>query len=828
MSGVALDSFSTFGELLRHLRRRARLTQKELGIAVGYSEAHITRLENGQRTPDPGLVKAQFVEALGLQQEPEAAQRLVTLAEQASARNAGVVAESATELAPPPNNLPAQLTSFVGRERELAEVRQLLGTTRLLTLTGSGGCGKTRLAQEVAASLEGAKHRLQSPDAPQPRGQPHGDASPLPSQPAYPDGVWLAELAPLSEPSLVADAVAAVFGLRPMGRPATALLLDHLRGRQALLILDNCEHLIQACAELAEALLRACPRLHILATSREALRVPGETTWRVPSLVTAEAVQLFAARARDAQPRFALTAQNSAPVANLCERLDGIPLAIELAASRLNALSVEQIAVRLDDRFRLLTGGSRTALPRQQALRATIDWSYGLLSEDERAFLQRLSVFAGGWALEAAEAVGGSASALDLLIQLVNKSLVLVDEAGSRYTLLETIRQYAHEKLVKAGEHEQAHRRHLEHFSGLAQEAKPHMRGSQQVAWLDRLEAELDNLRAALEWAARTRDVHRSERLIDGVWRVWFVRGYCVEGLRWVGAVLPTDLAGSGPARVTACLASGWLAIRVGHFTAAYASFTQALAAAQQLEDAHQIISAETGLGFTHPDHGQAVILFEEALNLARESGSRWEELLSLECFGTRMLWHGDYQRAARPLAEAVAGFREMRDLYGVAFVLEQQGLLAFMRGDFASAGQRLEESVSLGRELKSDIQIADTLIDLAQVGLHAGDSARAMAAVRESLTIYQRVGNLERVGQCLSVAAGVAQARGDLQRAALLLGATESQWHAFESYRYPLLMAEYNRCLPLARAAMDPAEFDRAWAEGQAMTTQDAIAQVL
>jgi predicted ATPase/transcriptional regulator with XRE-family HTH domain len=799
MSGVALDSFNTFGELLRHLRRRARLTQRELGLAVGYSEAHITRLEKGERTPDPGLVKAQFVEALGLQQEPETAQRLIALAEQAAKKSPGVTAVDAAVAAPPPTNLPVQLTSFVGREQEMAELGQLLATTRLLTLTGSGGCGKTRLAQEVASQVLGD----------------------------YPDGVWLAELAPLSEPSLVADAVAAALGLRPMGRPATALLLDHLRDEQALLLLDNCEHLIQACAELAEALLRTCPHLHILATSREALRVPGETAWRVPSLAAGEAVQLFAARARAAQPRFALTAQNGAPVAELCGRLDGIPLAIELAASRLNALSVEQIAARLDDRFRLLTGGSRTALPRQQTLRATIDWSYGLLSEDERTLLQRLSVFAGGWTLEAAEAVGGSARALDLLIQLVNKSLVLVDEAGSRYTLLETIRQYAHEKLVEEGEHEQAHQHHLDYFADLAQAAKPHMRGSQQAAWLDRLEAELDNFRAALEWAAQSRDVRRGEHLIDGVWWMWFVRDYSLEGRRWVDAVLPADLTGSGPTRLTACLASGWLVLRIG-IPAAYADLTQALSMAQQLEDTHQIVWAELGLGQIHPDDERAVQLFEEAASLAHNSGSRWEELISLACLGIRMLGYGDYQRAAQLLAEALAGLREMRDLLGVAWVLEQQGLLAFMQGDFASAGQRLEESVSLGRELKSDIQIAGALIGLAQVGLHAGDSAGAMAAVRESLAIYQRVGNLERVGQCLSVAAGLAQARGDLQRATTLLGAADHLWHVSTPGPWRDTWWVYDRCLPLVRAAMDPAEFDRAWVKGQAMTTQEAIAQAL
>jgi len=385
-----------------------------------------------------------------------------------------------------PNNLPRQLTSFIGREREMAEVKRLLTTTRLLTLTGSGGCGKTRLALQVAADLVEE----------------------------FANGVWLVELAALTDPALVPQAVASALGVREEpGRPLLATLSDYLKAKRLLLLLDNCEHLVAACAYLAEALLRACPHLRILATSREALNIAGETVWRVPSLslpdllhlpsvehlTQYEAVRLFIERALISRPDFVLTSQGAPSVAQVCHRLDGIPLAIELAAARVKVLSVEQIAARLDNRFRLLTSGSRTALPRQKTLRAAIDWSYDLLSETERMVLRRLSVFAGGWTLEAAEAicVGEGIEwheVLDPLMQLVDKSLVMMEEQGGtvRYRLLETVRQYGRDKLPASGEADVVRGRHRDWYLALAERAEPELLGSNQAVWLERLETEHD------------------------------------------------------------------------------------------------------------------------------------------------------------------------------------------------------------------------------------------------------------------------------------------------------------------------------------------------
>src|SRR5574341_1313373 len=459
-------SFDSFGELLRYLRRRARLSQRELSIAVGYSESQISRLENNQSAPDSATLAALFVPALLLEDEPETATRLLELATTvreapASERASETILDRNSPAAPSPlTNLPIQLTSFVGREKEIVEIKRLLLATRLLTLTGPGGTGKTRLAQQVAAQVLDA----------------------------FPDGVWLVELAPVSNPAIVLHTVATALEVREEpGRPLLTTLLSRLRAKNSLLILDNCEHLIEACPQLTETLLPACPVLKILATSREGLGITGETCFQVPSLSVpdlsqpptletlrqSEAVRLFTDRAGTALLGFVVTDQTAPAVAQVCHRLDGIPLAIELAAARVKLLTVEQIAARLDDRFQLLTSGSRTALPRHQTLSALIDWSYDLLSESERVRLRRLSVFRGGWTLEAAESVASdlslatphpsSVEVLDLLTQLVNKYLVVFERtqgAEARYRMLETIRQYAWERLMEAGETEVVRTRH--------------------------------------------------------------------------------------------------------------------------------------------------------------------------------------------------------------------------------------------------------------------------------------------------------------------------------------------------------------------------------
>ena len=393
-------------------------------------------------------------------------------------------------------NLPVQLTSFIGRQHELAAVSHLLQTTRLLTLTGPGGTGKTRLALEAAADVD--------------------------VQERFPAGVWLVELAPLADPALVPHAVATALGVREQpGRSLLDALLDYLRAKTLLLLLDNCEHLIETCAQLAEMVLHAAPGVTILASSREPLGIAGESPYRVPplsqpdprqvhdldALERIDSVQLFVERALTAYPPFRLTAHNAPVVAQICRRLDGIPLALELAAARARFLPPEQIAARLDDRFRLLTGGSRTALPRHQTLLALIEWSHELLSDSERALLRRLAVFAGGFSLEAAQAVCGDGGVgltdetLDTLAHLADKSLLEVDVVEGRFRLLETIRQYAREQLLAAGEAEAVRNRHLAFFLQYAKQAEPKLRSAKQLAWLDRLETEHDNLRTALAWA---------------------------------------------------------------------------------------------------------------------------------------------------------------------------------------------------------------------------------------------------------------------------------------------------------------------------------------
>jgi predicted ATPase len=436
-----------------------------------------------------------------------------------------------------PNNLPAQLTSFVGRAQECAAVAELLASQRLVTLTGPGGTGKTRLALHVAAD------RLEQ----------------------FSNGVWLVELAPLADPLLVPLAVASVLGLREeAGRPLLTVLTDYLRTRTLLLLLDNCEHLLDACAQLAETLLRSCPQLRILASSREALGVAGEAPFRVPPLRTPdprqlpeleafaqyEAVRLFTERATSVLSSFRVTSENMAALAHVCSRLDGIPLALELAAARVNVLRVEQIAARLNDRVRLLTGASRSAVPRQQTLRALIDWSYDLLSAPEQQVLRHLAVFAGGWTLGAAETVCAGEGleqerVLDVLSRLVDKSLVQAERVlgqEARYGLLETIRQYAVERLAASGAADTIRRRHAAHYLALAEEARRWIGRREQGVWLDRLDLEHDNLRAALGWALGGGAAEVGARIALALaghdWSsFWRLRGHGSEALRWLERV---------------------------------------------------------------------------------------------------------------------------------------------------------------------------------------------------------------------------------------------------------------------------------------------------
>ena len=623
------------------------------------------------------------------------------------------------------HNLPLQLTSFVGREREMAAVRALLERQRLVTLTGAGGTGKTRLALQATAGL----------------------------LPAYPDGVWLAELAALVDPALVPRAVAQAVGVREEpGRPLLATLPDALRAKRLLLVLDNCEHLLDACARLADVLLRACPRFTILATSREALGIAGETAWRVPSLALPDAAQpplaealtqsaavrLFIERAAAVQPAFALTDHNAPAVAQLCARLDGIPLALELAAARVRVLPPEQLLSRLDDRFRLLTGGSRTALARHQTLRAAVDWSYDLLTEPERTLFARLSIFAGGFTLEAAEAVGagpggpggpeglggagiGAPEVLDLLIHLVNSSLVEAEAqpgGTARYRLLETLRQYARQRLDAGGAAPAAHARHAAVYLALAEAAAPALHGPRQRRWLDRLEAEHDNLRAALRWLLDREDPDGAVRLGWALRWFWEIRGHAAEGRRWLAGVLAHPGLPARPAlHARALAAAGKLALARQDYGAARPLLAAGLDLYRGLGDPAGAAAAARDLGvatFRAGDPGGGLAALAASLATFRALGDRWETAETLNMLATLTRNRGDHAAALPTYEESLALYRQVGDRRGEGSALQALGNMALTQGDYDQARSWSTQSLALMGGLGHRLGTAISLINLA------------------------------------------------------------------------------------------------------------------
>jgi predicted ATPase/DNA-binding CsgD family transcriptional regulator len=685
----------------------------------------------------------------------------------------------------PPNNLPLQLSSFIGRGRKVAEVGTLLFDHRLLTLTGPGGSGKTRLALAVASEV----------------------------MEDFRDGVWVVELAPFFDPDLVAHAVAQALGVREApGRTMIGALLEHLESRKALLVLDNCEHLIYACATLADTLLRSCPNLRILATSREALSIAGEISWPIPPLSSPdtnspfpveelrsyEAISLFVARADAVVSTFELTEHNAPAVVRLCHMLDGMPLAIELAAARVRVLSVEQISSRLEGSLALLTGGSRTAVHHQRTLRATMDWSYDLLSDEEKLLFRRLSVFAGGWTLEAAEAVcagGGTGEdeVLDLLTSLVGKSLVQVSAQGedARYRFLETVRQYAREKLEEAGEEADLRRRHAGFFLELAERVEPKINGKDREFWLGRLDAEHDNLRAALAWSREEAEGETALRLSGTLSWFWYHREYWSE---W-----------------RSCLDEA-LAIREGsRRTAARA----------------KALSGRGFLAWMQGDQATARSRLEESVALWREEGDKQGLAQALRFLSGSFESQGDYG-AARPLAEeSVELFREGEDAFGLGITLSRLGITALAQGDHTVARAALEEGVEICRELEDDWALALALRNLGIGALREGKHEEAVARLAESLGVLQETGNPLYM-QNLELLAAAVSMRGDHRRAALVFGAAEALREAVGAFVLPLYRAEYDRGVAAARATLDEAHFSSAWSEGRSMTPDEAVEYAL
>jgi len=678
-----------------------------------------------------------------------------------------------------PNNLPRKLTSFIGREREIREVKRAVVESTLFTIVGIGGAGKTRLALQVAADLL--------------------------AQCLH--GAWVVELAPVSDPKQIPQAVAAALGIREYpGLTLRDSLMEYLAGRELLLVMDNCEHLIAGVVEFVEAVIAAAPRVRILCTSREPLGIPGERVWRIPPLALpaagrrpdiaalskTEAVRLFVERARAVAPEFELTPATAATVARICVRLDGIPLAIELAAARVRVLSVAQIAERLDDRFRLLAGASRTALPHQQTLRAAMDWSYDLLTEPERALLRRLAVFAGGWTLEAAESicgddgtagVGGEAI-LDLLTRLVDKSLVEVESGTApRYRMLETVRQYGWEKLAAADELSAVRDRHLTWFAALAETASRYLQGPQQKTWLDRLDGERDNFRAALAWAMESAP-EQALALTAALWRWSYLRGYLSIGADLTEQTLRIAPAPT-PARLEALNGAAVLTNATGNYRRAGELAAETIALARTFGDQRgaasgRLVLATAALG--EGDFTRAGLLAEQALAGFRTAGDRWGQALALSVLGDESLNRGEYERAMELYEESVAIFREVGDAWGVAHSQRGSGYAARLQGDYDLAVSIQAASLAQARELGDRTGIGYSLVQLGFLQWRQGDYDRAAAVLAESLAVFREAGNQRGVADALSVLGLVEEYQGNHKEAEEIINESLEMYRALGS----------------------------------------------
>lgn len=760
-----------------------------------------------------------------------------------------------------PNNIPIPMTSLIGRETELKEVATLLSKSRLVTLTGSGGMGKTRLSIQVAEEVLSM----------------------------FPDGVWFLDLAPLSDPALVPGTLASVLGLRESGDSklsVTDLLINYFGSRTALIIFDNCEHLIEACARMVDLLLTACKDLSILATSRQALRVSAEIPYRVPSLeiptisiderihmlANTASVRLFVERAAVVSPGFAINPQNVFDIAQICQRLDGIPLAIELAAARTNMMTVGQIVKRLDDRFNLLTRGSRSAMPRHQTLRATIDWSYNLLSEQERLLFRRLAVFMGGWTSEAAEEVcAQSGSSVesddipDLLSQLVNKSLVVetTNSGETRYRRLETIRQFARDKLAESGEGKQICARHLDYFLKLAHKAEIELYGTSQIEWLQRLKNEHENMRAALDWADKT-DVEAGLSLSGSLHRFWETFEFR-EGSYWLSKFLQKQESHAYPsARANALCMYGWSLVSLQQWDAArslakecvdlYRAFgdqlgevdgllllawvssntaqkkefnQQALELAQSLGDVRRQASALWQLGWLYQGEN-SFVYWKKAIALTRSLGN-WRGLAgSLSTTGFFLVLNGDIEAAQKYLDESNRLYQQLHLNPPPTHLLSAYARIALIRGDFKKARAYLQESTGFNVEFGSRQGYLWARARLGYVALREGNLTEARLCFSETARSFQEDKYEIGVVYALEGMASLFVAVDKPERAALLIGWADATREKISDTRPLIEQSDVDRDITAMIAKIGNVAFKEVYKAGRIMTFDEAVAFAL
>jgi non-specific serine/threonine protein kinase len=892
---------ATFGDVLRRFRLAASLTQEQLAEQAGLSVRGISDLERGLK-PRPHRETVVLL-ANALQLAPADRALLASAVSDGARPRADVTTDDLSESdrtlllgtqSPDRHNLPFPISSFVGRAREVAEVREHLATTRLLTLVGSGGCGKTRLGLEVARQLI----------------------------PAFPDGAWLVELAPLSEPELVARAVAAAVGLHEELRPSIESALPAaLADRRMLLVLDNCEHLLDACAQLADRLLRDCLGVQILATSREALRIAGEVAWRVPSLqlpppgvaatleqlAAVDAVRLFVERARAMQSTFDLTERNRAIVTQICQQLDGMPLAIELAAGRIGSLSPEYIAGRLDQRFRLLTEGSRAALPRQQTLRATVDWSYDLLSGAERALFRHLAVFAGSWTLEAAEAVcseglrardwglgddpyltplltspvgenlhpnslpaqrapregtdhlsplGEAArragegrprstpstqhpapstpiDVLDLVGTLVDKSLVVADlrYAEERFRLIETLRQYGAERLTASGEESRVRALHRDWYLAFVERAEPRLGTDEQLAWLDRIDTEYDDVRQALNWCrADPAGAEPELRFAAALARFWHMRSRGSEGRDWLRHALERSEPTLSPARAKALAWASHLALMQGDVGESRRFGEEAVELARGIEE--NLLLALTlrnlaGAVRAQGDLASARRLATDALQAAKESGSADEVGYVLGMLGQFALAARDFEEAQRQFAAGLHSARECGDRQVISGLLMVLGGFAREQGRYDEARQRWEEGLAVAEALRYPVYVVFHLVNLAELARIQGDRSEAWRRVVPALITARTYGDDSLLASALRAYVPLRLSR-QVDALVVRITSAENAWRSTRAFFNAAEQRQYEEDQATVRGELGQPDLAAAFAAGQRMTLEQAITLAL
>ncbi len=851
---MAHDTFQTFGDLLVYLRKRAHLTQAELGRAVGYGREQIVRLEKNQRVPDRAVIAAVFIPALDLDDSSELAQRLLDLA---------------SPTRPPRTNLPAQLTSFIGREAEVAKVHGYLFASdkRLVTLIGPPGIGKTRL------SVAAARDTLAD----------------------FPDGVFFVALAPLDQPNLVAPTIVQTLGfVETKNRSASERLTDGIGDKQMLLVLDNVEHLIEGTAPLVSDLLIACPRLKILTTSREALRVSGEWLYRVPTLsVPTEtqlhsmdiarvsqftALALFAERARAVRTDFSLDADNIQTVATICAQVDGLPLAIELLAARIRLMSPQVLRVHLSGQFVLSVDGMRAVSARQKTLHNAIAWSYNLLSAEEQELFARLSVFSGGFTLDAAEAVFSRAvtdkSVSDLIASLFDKSLLqrTFDEHGEpRFNMLVTIQQFAQERLCGMGEEAEARAWHLAYFLDLAEQANREIHGPDQVKWIDRIETEYDNYRAALEWCISNQKAEAALRLLGALAWVWLAQDRYGEPRSWFDKIRSWPEISAYP-ELYACLLNWvghatfllgdypysrsvleesrriWLKLGVdgerglaedlnwlgmvalfseGDFETAQSFFEQSYELCQKCGDQWGMAFVLLTIGkiaSERNDDASALALYEQSLDLFQQLGDVFHVAKSSQRLGELCLKQGNYEKARSFFDQHLRIDEELHFKQGTAVALFNFGELYRYQGDYVQAEQFYEKSLAMCREYDLKRDSSNNLFSLGLLALHRNNYRLARRHFTDAFDLAWPIFGRMSACDLLTGLAAVAARTKQPQRAAKLSGAAQALFETTDYRIPPFDRAEFDRHIYIAREQLGEAAFEEFVTEGYAMTLEQAI----